>query len=299
MPAGTVVALHSGETGQPVVGAVMVLSGYAPDGPVSRTYTSDAAGQIVLERAVYISPAPQLDITAAGFLTRATLLRSDETTLTLWPATSPTGADEQFSATIAYSLAACPAVNSGQSPLRKISASVDTVYVSLADNLLDQGALAAHETAIVRLNDALAGALRYELTAEPPAGAVSFVAHLDPEHATCTAGPEPLRAAASLTFANGNISGGRLSYCNAASARSVPLVLHELGHTLGLYHSASTSDVMYCSGGRPNRFSAREEVVIRLARQRRTGNRWPDNDRLTSAPLAVEASRTEVIACSH
>ena len=77
------------------------------------------------------------------------------------------------------------------------------------------------------------------------------------------------------------------------------LVLHELGHTLGLYHSSSTADVMYCSSGRPFNFSPRETLTMKLVRQRRTGNRWPDNDRMASSPASLHSGDREVIACGE
>jgi Matrixin len=293
---GTVLSLRSAETDQPVAGAAISLSGQSPVGAFSRTFTSDAAGQFTLDRTVLLSPTPLVEVTAAGFVTRSTLLRQDETTLTLWPASSSTGLDEDFSSTAVYSASACPAVNTGLSPLRRASASVETIQVTFGTSIQDDAAQAAHQLAISRLNTAIGGALRYELTAAPASG-VSFVAEIDPNHATCTAGAEPLRAATELTSNNLTVIGGRLVYCSVNAARSATLVLHELGHTLGLYHSSSTSDVMYCSSGRPAQFSPRERLVMRLARQRRPGNRWPDNDRQASAPLAFGASGTQIIMC--
>jgi hypothetical protein len=293
---GTVVSLRSGETDEPVGGAVVSLSGQSSGGAFNRTFTSDAAGQFTLDRTVLLSPAPLLDVRAAGFIVRSTLLRADETMLSLWPSTSPTGLDEAFSSTIAYSSSACPAVSTGFSSLRRASNTVDTIQVAFGTSLQDMAAQVAHQQAIARLNAAVGGVPRYEFTTSQTGG-VSFVAEIDPTHSTCSAGPEPLRAATELAFVNGNVSGGRLVYCTVAAARSVGLVLHELGHTLGLYHSASTSDLMYCSTGRPVDFSARERLVVRLARQRRSGNRWPDDDRLLTTPVSLRASGTEIVMC--
>ncbi len=294
---GTVVSLRSSETDQPVAGAVISLSGQSQAGVFSSVYTSNAAGQFALDRTVLLSSSPLLEVTAPGFVVRSTILRSDETTMSLWPASSPTGLDEAFSSTIAYSASACPTVNTGQSALRRVGSSVSVVQVSFGPSIQDPAAEAAHQQAIVRLNATLAGTPRYEFTGAPTGGVVSFVAEIDPNHSTCTAGSEPLRAATELIFANGNISGGRLVYCTIAAARSAGLVLHELGHTVGLYHSSSTTDVMYCSTGRPGEFSARERLVMKLIRQRRSGNRWPDNDRQVTAPLTLRARGTEVITC--
>jgi len=294
--AGTVLSLRSAETDQPVAGAAILLSGQSTAGTFSRSFTSDQAGQFTLDRTVLLSPAPLLDVTAAGFVTRTTLLRQDETTLSLWPATSSTGLDEEFSSTAVYSSSACPAVNTGLSPLRRAATSVETVQVMFGTSIQDEAAQAAHQLAISRLNTAMAGALRYEFTTAPTSS-VWFVVEVEPNHSTCAAGPEPLRAATELNSSNLAVIGGRLVYCSVNAARSATLILHELGHTLGLYHSSSTSDVMYCSSGRPAQFSSREHLAMRLARQRHPGNRWPDNDRLAAAPLGFGPSATQTIMC--
>lgn len=293
--AGTVFALRSGENSQPVAGAAVALSALSPAGLFSAAYATDAAGQFRLDRTVLLSSTPLLEVTAAGFLVRSTILRREETTASLWPASSPTGLDEVFSSALVYSAATCPAVNTGTLPLRKMLSSTTTVNVSFDSTLQDAAAENAHRQAINRMNAALGGLHQYQFTTTAGQG-VSFTAGIDANAATCTAGSEPLRAATVLTFANGSIVGGRLIYCSVEAARSVGLVLHELGHTFGLRHSLSTSDVMYCSSGRPASFSPREVLAMKLVGQRRNGTRWPDNDRETAGPLA-RGSQTEVIAC--
>jgi hypothetical protein len=291
-----VVTLRSGENEQPLPGAAISVSGQSEAASFTTSYISDADGKFALDRTVLQSPIPLLDVTAPGFLVRASTLRQDETTVTLWPAASASGLDETFSSTTVYSVATCPAVNTGQAPLRRLGSSTGVVQVAFGPTLQDAAAEAAHQQAVARLNDAIGGSPRYEFAATPGTGP-SFIAEIDPTAATCTAGPEPLRAATFINSANGYITGGRLVYCTAAAARSVSLVLHELGHTFGLYHSASTSDVMYCSTGRPAAFSGRERLVMSLVRQRRAGNRWPDNDRQAITSLGLGTGGVEVIAC--
>jgi hypothetical protein len=295
MAAGTVFALRSGETSQPVAGATVALSGLSPAGAFSTAFATDSAGQFRLDRTVLLSSTPLVELTAAGFLVRSTILRRDETTMSLWPASSPTGLDDVFSSAAVYSLATCPAVNTGTALLRKMLSSVASVDVSFDSTLQDAAAENAHRQAISRMNSALGGLPQYQFTTTAGQG-VSFTAGIDAGAATCTAGPEPLRAATVLNVANGSIVGGRLIYCSVEAARAVNLVLHELGHTFGLRHSLSSSDVMYCTTGRPASFSSREALVMKLIGQRRPGTRWPDNDRDTSGPL-TRASQTEVIAC--
>lgn len=293
---GTVITVRSGETEQPVSGVTIALSGQSAAGAFTASFNTNGAGQFALDRAVLRSPSPLMELTAPGFLVRSTLLRPDETTVTLWPSESGNGLDETFSSTTVYSTSACPAVNTGDAVLRRIGASTGVIQVTFGPTLQDAAAEAAHRLAIARLNDAIGGSPRYEFNATPGTGP-TFVAEIDPNAATCTAGPETLRAATFLNFANGYITGGRLVYCTVAAARSANLVLHELGHTYGLRHSASTSDVMFCSGGRPATFSARERLVMSLVRQRRAGNQWPDNDRQAITSLGIVTGGVEVTAC--
>ena len=133
---GTVVALRSAENDQPVGGASISLSGQSAGGAFTQTFTSNAAGQFTLDRTVFLSPTPLLEVTAGGFVVRFTTLRLDETTLSLWPASSSTGLDEAFSSTIVYSSSACPAANTGLSPLRRASASTETVQVTFGSSLM-------------------------------------------------------------------------------------------------------------------------------------------------------------------
>jgi hypothetical protein len=162
--------------------------------------------------------------------------------------------------------------------------------------LQDPGAENTHRTAIDRLNSAIGGSMAYAFSSSMPVSGVSFSIQIDATDATCSAGPEVTRAATYVTLLNAEITGGRFVYCNPASARDFRLVLHELGHAYGLYHSPSARDVMNCTVGRPPEFAAREALLMALMRQRRPGNRWPDNDRLTVAPL--HARDTVVFTCS-
>lgn len=66
---------------------------------------------------------------------------------------------------------------------------------------------------------------------------------------------------------------------------------HELGHLLGLGHSASRADVMFPFLRRAvETFAPRERLAVRLIMQRPAANREPDNDRDVNSArnLAVE-----------
>jgi hypothetical protein len=280
-----------------VSGASVAISGESPSGRYTQTYATDSAGELLLDRQTLLSPAPAVDVVAPAFVTRNTLLRSEaETRFSLWPKTSPTGLDEDVSATLVYSPSSCPAQSTGAATMRRVSSSVRLALVGFAAGLQDQTAEDVHRTAIGRLNSAIGGAVTYDFSTTRPATGVFFSIQIDATDSTCSAGSEVTRAAAYLTLTNGEITGGRLVYCTLVAARDFRLVLHELGHTYGLYHSSSTRDVMYCTVGRPPEFSAREALVMSLMRQRRSGNRWPDDDRLAAAPLG--ARETFLITCS-
>jgi len=90
------------------------------------------------------------------------------------------------------------------------------------------------------------------------------------------------------------ITGGAIYYGNLRVARVGAIVIHELGHHLGLNHSTEMTDVMGPPGSAAN-FSARERLLISLMLQRRAGNRFPDDDAYLGA---VSGSRwTHLIDC--
>jgi hypothetical protein len=274
-PAGTAFTFTFGETGAPVPGASVTLTGAAPDGPFEETYVTNGAGQFALDRAVLHSPAPTLDALAAGFLLRETYVRSgDQTAFTLWPRTSPTGLDEDFTKAVVYTPALCPTQALGGRGLFRLDPSTTHVTVVLDSTLQTAADEAKHLAAIGLINDALAGAIVYSLStvAADPEG-VEFRATVG--GSACGDGKAAfvsLRADGPL----GTITGGTIFYCSQSySSRTV---LHELGHTYGFQHSASPSDVMFCAGGNTV-FSPREELAMRLIRQRPGFNAWPDDDR--------------------
>jgi hypothetical protein len=86
-----------------------------------------------------------------------------------------------------------------------------------------------------------------------------------------------------------------VTYCRADAPRELGLSVHELGHTFGLRHSSTATDVMRAFGRRTQRLSERERLVMALMLQRPAGNRFPDNDRLARASGAGE----EAIACAR
>jgi hypothetical protein len=269
----------SGETGAAVGGARFLIAG--------QTLIADQAGQVATPAGT--ADGALVDIVAPGFLDRQTVLRSAEPRISLWPTSSPSGLDPDFSSTLVYSAAGCPTQNAPSQVLRRHATSTTTVFVT---GLLDGPAENVYTEALRRLNAATGGIPRYVISADRPTSGVVFTVQIDPAAATCTAGSEPLRAGTTVTLSDGVIVGGTMTFCTLAAARDLRLVLHELGHTYGLFHSSSVSDVMWCTAGRPADYAPREVLAMALMRQRRVGNRWPDNDRSASASLGWQEERT-------
>ncbi len=296
LPAGTLLTVVSGEGGGPVPGARVTVPGRASSGSAGQASDTDALGQVALASDLPLSPTPEITVEAQGFLTRSTRIRaSGDTRFTLWPASSQTGLDAAFTSTLVYSPSSCPAVNTGQAALIRMGDATRTATVVLDQTLQDAEAREAHIEAVAILNATLGGGVTYVFATAPPASGVVFTSELNPQHPTCSAGSEPHRAAASVSLANNEITGGRIAFCSVDAARNVRLVLHELGHTWGLRHSSSEADAMFCTSGRPSRFAAREALAMALMRQRRPGNTWPDSD--SALGLALEAGATLEFAC--
>jgi hypothetical protein len=289
----------SGETGLPVASAAIAIEGRTASEAFTTSYVSGSAGTIALDREALLVPPPDIRIEAAGYLVRQTLLRSPaDIAFTLWPKSTSAGLDEAFTSTLVYSAATCPAVSTGSSAMRRLGLSAAQVAIVFGSTLQDADARSTHQAAAARLNQALEGVFTYSVSTTAAAGSVVFTAGVDPSAPTCSAGTEALRAATTVFFTNSEVSGGTLTYCTVPAARSLRLVLHELGHTFGLRHSSSTADVMYCSSPRPDLFSAREVLAMRLMRQRRSGNRFPDDDRQTISPSAARDS-VLTFMCEH
>jgi hypothetical protein len=296
MAAGTALTFISGEGARPVAGASVVIAGQSSAGPFSDTLTADSQGRIVLGRQVLLTPPPTMDVIAAGYLTRNTVLRNDGAQLfSLWPTDGLAPAD--LVAGLVYSPSACPADNAPTQPLHRLRTGTAVVVV-LEASLQDEAAVARHEEAVAGLN-AILGSAQYALSRSPaPAGSVAFTVRVDASPAQCTA-PENTSRVIAFTTVNfsavGEIAGGNIVYCEPRWAQEAGTVTHEIGHTAGFRHSPSRSDVMYCTTSRRTQnFSDREAGAMSLMRQRRSGNRWPDNDRDATASLAASSRETFV-----
>jgi hypothetical protein len=101
---------------------------------------------------------------------------------------------------------------------------------------------------------------------------------VDPEALDAVHHPKAL--AATWRWFNGSVTSGCRIVFRREGWFTRGILLHELGHCLGLGHSPDSSDLMYAVDRRAvESFSAREQVTLRMMyRWRKPGNAAPDRD---------------------
>jgi hypothetical protein len=245
------------------------------------TFTTNSAGQVTLpQRPVEMAP---IDILAEGFLDRLTVFRVQETRLSLWPRTSPTGLTETDTMSIVYT----ESTYKSQGPLgadslrQRYSRAPVQVFFSDGFEDVDSEVIDIQDAAVAELNEAIGGGLTYlppKHTEIPPAdmGELHVVLTLDPTHEACLLGS----IVATADHVPPGITSGtlRINYCSISWASDPRAALHELAHTFGLRHSRDAFDLMHPLIMGPRTFSPKERLLIRLMLQRRPGNIFPDTD---------------------
>lgn len=279
--AGTTLSVTSGESGQPVVGAHVVVSG--------KPYDTDAVGQLTLADAVPYGSL--VDVTAKDFLDRQTLLRKDGTRrFVLWPRTTPWGLTESYTAELVYTYGSADPPPSGSSPLERIRQGAKEAVVVISDEIRQNDrANESHQIAVGHLNEALAGKLTYVLSPTTPASGVVFDVRVDSGDPECSGNA---LGYAQMSLQAGEIVGGKVVYCRLADA-DASLIAHELGHTAGLNHSPTSADLMYRYKNFVERFTRAETLSLNMLYERRGGNLFQDNDR----SLSASESGTRTIIC--
>jgi hypothetical protein len=282
--AGTTLTVIRGDTSAPVQGATVTIAGQA--------YTTDGAGAVRVDQAAALGAL--VDVVAPSILDRQTVVRArDSATVVVWPRATPSGVDEGFTANIVYTrvdviTGTGPA---GGEPLRRL-ATPSVVVVPAPEFLDDERAHAAHLAAIARINEAARGAVTYVLARERPATGVAFVTRFGPTDASCR---ERILAFTRSNTRAQEIQGGEIVFCTDDGARLPDLIVHELGHTFGMFHSTDPRDMMFGTFIRNHAtaFREREADTMALMLKRRAGNRFPDSDRGVAGASVGE----DVIVC--
>lgn len=283
LPAGTSISVASGEDGRPVVAAKVSVNG--------RQYDSDASGQVSLA-----DTAPWgtvVDVVSPGFLDRQTLVRQDSgTRFVLWPLLPAIGFDDAYTSELVYTAGSRNPPPTGSTPLRRIRPGTTQAFVLVTQEIWgDETIREAHELAVGALTAASQGRIVYSVGVTRPGSGVVFEAKIDPAEASCGAST---RAFTQLSLAGNDIVGGRIVYCLPGDVPS-DTVTHELGHTFGLQHSPQWRELMagVRQRGRAADFGPRETLAMSLLLERRSGNRFPDNDRSVAA--STEAATVTIL----
>lgn len=281
--AAIVLTVASGETGEPVPGATVIVGGAA--------YETDLAGQVnVVERA---SPATLLDIVAPNFLDRQTIWRSaTETRFTLWPRTSAaTGLTEELTLRIVYTYPSPDAIP-GAAPLLRLPLDTSSVLVVVSPEIdADLRAGRAVEDAVAVMNEALAGQISFQISSAI-VGAVSFEVVIDPDAVASNYAGILRRRYQGLT-----ITGCSCAFRTTADINDSRLLANSFGYCFGLNDSPDATDLMFSdwwSRSQTN-FSLKEKLIMSLMLQRRAGNHFPDNDREARAVATAQAFRLRAI----
>ena len=283
--------VFSGDSASPVSGARVVIGG--------ASYTSDARGFVYL-KTVPEAAAP-VEIFADGFLERRTTFgRRGADRFTLWPRANAAGLDEQFTKEIVYTSSNLGVTDPplAADPMRRWSPDItrvevvrlgpedDARYLAFSDTVM-----ARHRQAIAEMNISNGNRIVYGDPREGDDAATPGTLRLRifPEYPGCVSSP----TTDGITTVDGlTLRAPIITYCRATPG--LGLIVHELGHTFGLRHTASASDVMYRSSIRVSSFSPRERTTLVMLTQRAAGNRFPDTD---PPGLTAASRRSEDIAC--
>jgi hypothetical protein len=231
-----------------------------------------------------------------NFVRRTTLLRvSEGGRFALWPAIlDGPEHDERYTAQLVYTSLAEDAPPAAD-PLWTLGGETHRVTLIVTPSLYAfEHHTADLEAAADEMNAVLAPDLTYVVSREPPGTGTVIDVRYDEASPYCTNSLAFTR----LILVGNKITGGEIVYCSP-DAVTRRVAVHEVGHTFGLRHSPDPFDIMQAyavadpSRQRPG-FGDAEALTMRMMRQRRPGNRFPDDD---TQVLTSAGERSVVLSC--
>jgi hypothetical protein len=268
LPARTVVTVVSGETGEPLAGARVVVAG--------TSYATDEAGQLALRE--WVRDGAEVDVEAPNCLPRQTRVRAGDTRLTLWPDHAELPAE--YTKKLVYTAST---VHDAASlvPLDRLPPRVHALSLAPSAALeADPRALAAHHQAADHFNAAVGGGTVFSVG---QGADMTVPTRIDTDDPSCEG--RHGRLLARTWVSEHEVTRAEIVFCSEVPTRAPAAIAHELGHIFGLAHSPDPREIMHPFHGASDAggFSPREALVMRLLHLRRGGNTWPDNDRTVTA----------------